>query len=450
MKITLIEPAMIKKPHGLSEKPIFCFQPLALGVLAGLTPPGIEVELLDDRFESIDYSAPRDLVGISVRTFTARRAYQIAAEFRRRGVSVILGGHHVSLLPEEAREHADSIFIGEAETAWETVLEDARRGRLQPVYRGGREAEYPPIRIHRALLEKKKYLPAAVVETARGCPYNCNFCSVTAFFGHSFRRRSLGPLVDEIRGLRQKTILFVDDNIVGDVETAKELFAALIPLRIRWMSQASISMTRDPELMDLMRRSGCAGVLVGIESLFSSNLKDMHKGWNLAQQDYSTALGIARQHGIAMVGSFIVGLEHDTAGSLEATLEFAIHEKLFAVLFNMLIPFPGTELYRQFQHDGRLRYETWWLDADYRYGQAVFQPKNFSAQWLEQKRMQMYRSFYGAGSIGYRLLEPLANTRDPWHALVYMMINFPGYFQERARTGKPLALRSDRSEPEKN
>ncbi len=440
MKITLIEPAMIKKPHGLSEKPIFCFEPLALGVLVGLTPPGIEVELLDDRFDRIDYAASRDLVGISVKTFTARRAYQIADEFRRRGVSLILGGHHVSLLPEEAREHADSVFIGEAETAWEGVLEDASQGCLQPIYRGGREAQYPPIRINRKLFEKKKYLPAAAVETARGCPYNCDFCSVTTFFGHTFRRRSVGQLVDEIRSLRQKTILFVDDNIVGDVETAKELFAALIPLKVRWMSQASISMTRDLELMDLMRQSGCAGVLVGIESLSGDNLKDIRKGWNLARQDYSTALRITREHGVAIVGSFIVGLEHDTAESLDATLEFAIHEKLFAVLFNMLIPFPGTELYEQFQRAGRLRYEKWWLDADYRYGQAVFQPKNFSAQWLEQKRMQMYRKFYGVRSIGSRLLEPLANIRDPWHAMVYMMINFPGYFQESARTGKPMAL----------
>ena len=442
MKITLIEPAMIKKRKGTSEKPIFCFQPLALGVLAGLTPPHIEVEFLDDRFETIDYAAPRDLVGISVKTFTARRAYQIADEFRRRGVPVILGGHHVSLSPEEGREHADSVFIGEAETLWATVLEDACQHRLQPVYQGGHEPQYPPISVNREVLEKKKYLPAVTVETARGCPFNCNFCSVTTFFGHTFRRRNIGQLVDEVRALSQKTILFVDDNIVGDIESAKELFTALAPLKIRWMSQASISMTRDLELMALMRNSGCAGVLVGIKSLFSNNLKDMHKGWNISRQDYTESLQITREQGIAIVGSFIVGLDNDTEESLDVTVEFAIRQKLFAVLFNLLIPFPETELYKQFQREERLRYPRWWLDENYRYGQVVFHPKKFSARGIEKKRMEMYRKFYGGSSIITRLLEPQANIQDAWHALVYLMINIPGYVQENSRTGKKLALNS--------
>jgi radical SAM superfamily enzyme YgiQ (UPF0313 family) len=442
MKITLIEPAMIKKPQGLSEKPIFCIQPLALGVLAGLTPAHIAVDFLDDRFETIDYAATCDLAGISVKTFTARRSYQIADEFRRRGVPVILGGHHASLLPDEARQHADSVFIGEAEMLWTTVIEDARLGRLQPIYRGGRAAYYPPIQIDRAILSKKKYMPAAVVETARGCPYNCTFCSVATFFGHTFRRRRIGPLVDEIRSLNQKTILFADDNITGDVDSAKELFTALAPLKIRWMSQASLSMTSDLELMALMRKSGCAGLLVGIESLSGDNLKDARKGWNVAHQDYGLSLQIMREHAIPVVGSFIIGLEHDTEESLDATAEFAIRQKLFAVLFNMLIPFPETDLYNQFQQEGRLRYPSWWLDENYRYGQAVFQPKNFSAARLEKKRLAMYRQFYGAKSIVARLLDPRPNLADPWHALVYLALNLPAYAQELARTGKELGLNS--------
>jgi len=440
VKITLIEPAMIKKTNGLSEKPIFCFQPLALGVLAGLTPPEIEVEIIDDRFESINYAAPRDLVGISVKTFTARRAYQIAEVFRTCGTPVILGGHHVSLMTEEAQAHTDSVFIGEAEMLWRTVLNDAHQRCLRSVYHAGREANYPPIQIDRSILEKKKYLPASPVESARGCPYNCNFCSVTTFFGHTFRRRSIGQLIDEIRALERKTVLFVDDNIVGDVESAKELFTALVPYNIRWMSQASISMTRDLELMALMRKSGCAGILVGIESIFGDSLKDMRKGWNIVRQDYTEALRVAREYGIAIIGSFIVGLDNDTDETLDATLEFAIQHKFFAVLFNMLIPFPQTELYKQFERENRLRYRAWWLDPAYRYGQAAFQPRNFSTEWIERKRMQMYRKFYGVKSITSRLFEPLANIRDPWHTLVYLMINLPGYAQEQARTGKPLGL----------
>jgi radical SAM superfamily enzyme YgiQ (UPF0313 family) len=440
MKITLIEPAMIKYPKGLSEKPIFCFQPLALGILAGRTAPDIQVEIIDDRFETVDFSSPRDLVGISVKTFTARRAYQIADEFRQRGTPVILGGHHVSLMPEEALQHADSVFVGEAETLWATVVDDTRHMRLQPYYGGSRETICPSTPVKRELLEKKKYLPVAPVETARGCRFSCSFCSVSVFFGRTFRRRNIGQCIDEVRALSRKTILFVDDNIIGDLESAKELFSALIPLKLRWIGQSSITMTRDLELMDLMRRSGCAGVLVGIESLYLDNLKEIHKSWNSFQQEYSSSLRIARAHKIAVIGSFIVGLDNDTPESLDATLEFATQQKLFAVLFNMLIPFPQTELYLQLQRDGRLRYPAWWLDKNYRYGQAVFQPKNFSAEWIEQKRMQMYRNFYGARSIMTRLLDHQSNLLDAWHALVYLMINLPGYSQENSRTGRQLGL----------
>jgi len=319
------------------------------------------------------------------------------------------------------------------------VIEDAGHAQLSPIYQGGRESAYPSLQVNRRLLDKKHYLPAPTVETARGCPYNCSFCSVSTFFGHTFRRRSIGQVVDEVRRLGHKTILFVDDNITGDIESAKELFAALVPLHLRWMSQASISMTQDAELMELMRRSGCAGVLVGIEALFDDNLKAIGKRWNTARQDYASALGLLRQHNLPVVGSFIIGLDHDTEDTLEATLEFAIQQKFFAVLFNLLTPYPQTGLYRQLEQQGRLRYAAWWLDPAYRYGQAVFQPLNFSSQWIEQKRMQMYREFYGGRSILQRLCEPLANAQDAWHALVYLLINIPAYTQEKARTGRPLA-----------
>src|SRR3972149_3937010 len=189
MKITLIEPAMIKKLKGFSEKPIFCFQPLALGVLAGITPSHIEVEFLDDRFETIDYAAPRDLIGISVKTFTARRAYQIADEFRRRGVPVILGGHHPTLLPKEALQHADSVLVGEAEEVWPDILRDMEHKQLKGIYRQSRPLPFEGAKVDRSIFSGKKYLPLAMVETTRGCPFSCSFCSVGTFFGRTFRHR---------------------------------------------------------------------------------------------------------------------------------------------------------------------------------------------------------------------------------------------------------------------
>lgn len=437
MKVTLIEPAMIKR-EGLSEKPSWLLQPLTLSTLAGLTPEDVEVEAVDDRIEPIDYDSPRDLVGISVKTFTARRAYQIAAEFRSRGVPVILGGHHPTLLPAEAARHADAVLLGEAEGVWDRVLDDARHGRLQPVYRQAEPLPLGAVRVDRSIFAKKKYLPVGMIETTRGCPFACNFCSVTTFFGQSFRHRPPAEVVAEIERQGKKFLFLVDDNIVGDRRAAKELFRALIPLKIRWISQASLTMTRDPELMRLMRESGCAGVLVGIESLERSNLDQIEKSWNTVGIGYPEALEIARDHGIAIVGSFILGMDEDTPDSLDRMLEFAIGQRLFAVLFNLLTPYPGTELYDTFRREGRLARPEWWNDPAYTYGSLVFEPRRMSARDLSRKRLEMYRGFYGIPSLVRRLCESRANARDLWHAFTFLAMNLPANREEVMRFGRAL------------
>lgn len=437
MKVTLIEPAMIKR-EGLSEKPSWLLQPLTLSTLAGLTPEDVEVEAVDDRIEPIDYDSPRDLVGISVKTFTARRAYQIAAEFRSRGVPVILGGHHPTLLPAEAARHADAVLLGEAEGVWDRVLDDARHGRLQPVYRQAEPLPLGAVRVDRSIFSKKKYLPVGMIETTRGCPFACNFCSVTTFFGRSFRHRPPAEVVAEIERQGKKFLFLVDDNIVGDRRAAKELFRALIPLKIRWISQASLTMTRDLELMRLMRESGCAGVLVGIESLERSNLEQIEKSWNTVGIGYPEALEIARDHGIAIVGSFILGMDEDTPDSLDRLLEFAIRQRLFAVLFNLLTPYPGTELYDTLRQEGRLARPEWWNDPAYTYGSLVFEPRRMSASALSQKRLEMYRGFYGVPSLVRRLCESRANARDLWHAFTFLAMNLPANREEVMRFGRAL------------
>jgi radical SAM superfamily enzyme YgiQ (UPF0313 family) len=437
MRVTLIEPAMIKR-DGLSEKPSWVLQPLSLATLAGLTPADVEVQAVDDRVEAIDYDEPRDLVGLSVKTFTARRAYQIAAEFRRRGVPVILGGHHPTLLPEEAGRHADSLLLGEAEGVWPEVLADLRRGRLQPVYRQGANLPLAGLRVDRSIFTGKRYLPMAMIETTRGCPFSCNFCSVTAFFGRSFRHRPPAEVTAEIEAAGRKLVFLVDDNIVADRRAAKELCRALIPLGIRWISQASLTMTRDRELMRLMRESGCAGVLVGIESLSRGNLEQIRKGWNTVGIGYEEALAIARDHGIAIVGSFILGMDDDTAESLDLTVEFAVRQRLFAVLFNLLTPYPGTELYETFCKQGRLSRPRWWNDPGYTYGSMVFEPKGITGEDLSRKRLQMYRQFYGPHSLMRRLCEPRANARDLWHAFTFLAMNLPANRDETMRFGQAL------------
>jgi radical SAM superfamily enzyme YgiQ (UPF0313 family) len=437
MRITLIEPAMIKT-DDFSEKPSWEMQPLTLATLAGLTPPGVEVQAVDDRLEPIDYDEPRDLVGISVKTFTARRAYQIAAEFRQRGVPVVLGGHHPTLLPEEASQHADAILTGEAEGVWPEVVADAARGRLQKVYRQAGTRPFCNIKTDRTVFVGKRYLPVAMIETTRGCPFACNFCSVTTFFGRGFRHRPPAEVVAEVAKARQRLIFFVDDNIIADKVAAKALFRALIPLKIRWVSQASLTMTKDLELMRLMRDSGCMGVLVGIESIDRANLKQINKSWNTVGVGYDEALSIVRDHGIAVVGSFILGMDEDTVESLDLTVEFAIRNKLFAALFNLLTPYPGTDLYQEFLQAGRLRQPRWWLDPDYTYGSMVFEPRRISAGELEQQRLKMYRQFYGARSLARRLWDPRANARDIWKAFTYLSMNLPANREEQMRYGRAL------------
>lgn len=449
MKITLIEPAMIKR-RGFSEKGSFVIQPLTLGALAGLTPPGIQVQLIDDRIEDIDYNEPRDLVGISVKTYTARRAYQIAAQFRSRGVPVVLGGYHPTLLPEEAGQHADAVVVGEAEGVWAGLLTDARTGQLQKLYCARTSPPFENIHIERSAWAGKPYLPLTLLEATRGCPHDCAFCSGAIFSGRRHRRRPVEEVAAEVASLADKLICFVDDNLTADSQAARDLFTALIPLRIRWIGQVTLSALRDRHLMRQMQASGCQGVLVGMETIDPHNLRQIGKRWNsdpaaaVSLQPDLTAVGYARalqnayEHGIAVAGSFMIGLDADTPESLEATLEFAISQRLFVALFNLLTPYPGTRLYAELLRHDRLLRPNWWIDPSYTFGSVVYRPRHLSPEALAEKHMDLYRRFYGAGSIARRLLNLPANARNLWRLATFLGLNLPANREEAQRFGQPL------------
>ncbi len=311
MKLTLVKPNIGRMEHSLYVDE-GRMEPLQLGVLAGLTPPDVEVALYDDRMEPILYDEPTGLVAITVETYTARRAYEISAEFRRRGVPVILGGMHPTLIPEEARQHADSIFIGDAETGWAAVIEDARHHRLKPEYRAPVGPPQPGTLTRRDLFAGKGYLPVTLLQFSRGCRFTCTFCAVSAYFDRTQYRRDVREVVQEIEAQGRRFLFFVDDNLLSDHEAAKELFRALIPLKVRWVSQGSIDMTRDSELMDLMERSGCVGLVVGFESLEHQNLRGMKKAPNLAGgfDGYQESIRIIRDHGLQLWAAFTLG--HDS------------------------------------------------------------------------------------------------------------------------------------------
>lgn len=435
MRLTLIQPAI---GHRAGESYIRSWQmePLPIAALAGLTPADIALDFVDDRMEPIDYERPADAVAIPVETYTARRAYQIAAEYRRRGVPVVLGGFHPTLMPEEAQRHADSIVIGEAEGIWPEVVDDLRHRRLQARYRGERPA-LSAVRVDRRIFGDRRYLPIGLVETGRGCRFPCEFCAIQTFFARSYRQRPVDAVVAEVRSLmsQKRIFFFVDDNFAADLGAARELLAALVPLRARWITQLSINAAHDEGFVELLRRAGCRGVLIGFESLDPANLKTMRKGFNRMKSGYRGALATLRRHGIPVYGTFVFGYEHDDEASFDHTVDFAIDESMYIAAFNHLTPFPGTPLYRRLEAEARLRYAAWWLDPAYRYNDLPFMPAQLSPEAVTAGCVGARRRFYGWRSI---LRRSWRNRDDLFMWLNYFPINWLHRREIPVRNGYPL------------
>lgn len=416
MRVTLL------KPNFAPRRAADAMQPLELALLAGLTPPDVEVEVRDERVEPLPAALETDLAAITVQTFTARRAYSLADELRARGVKVVLGGYHPTAMPAEAALHADAVVAGEAEHVWADVVGDARRGALAPVYRQGSPSSLEGLRYERGPLAGKRYLFVRPMELQRGCRYHCDFCSVTQFHGGTVRARPVREVVAEIEALGARTLLFVDDNLLGDRAWLKDMLLAIAPLRLRWGCQISTEVTRDPEILALMARAGCAAALVGFESLEGENLRQMRK-----PAKASTVAGHVERlhdHGIMVYASFVFGYDGDGPDVFDRTLEFARASRFFLANFNTLSPMPGTPLWERLRAEGRLLRDDWWLDPRFPYGEVAFRPARMSPEQLRDGCLRVRREFFGASSIAARLLERRANARDPGRALLYLAANW--------------------------
>lgn len=400
MRLTLVHPC-IGRRRGQPYIRTWQMEPLAPAALAGLTPRDrdTQIRFYDDRTEAIPFDEPADLVALSVETYTAKRAYQIASEYRRRGVPVVMGGFHPTLAPDEAREYAESIVIGEAEGLWPRVIDDFRNGRLQSEYRQAGRPSLADLRVDRSIFAGKRYLPVGLVEAGRGCHFRCEFCAVQSYFSNTQTRRPAEAILDEIRRIRKPLIFFVDDNITSNMDQAKEFFRALIPLKIRWVSQASINAAHDEEFLRLIKASGCQGLLIGFETLNPDNLRRMRKSFNLMQGGYDRALANLRKHEIRLYVTFILGYDDDNGDTLEHTLAFAQQHRFYIVAFNHLTPFPGTPLYERLRAEGRLLYDRWWLDPAYRYGMVPFAPRGMAAEEVETRCIEARRRFYSLASV---------------------------------------------------
>lgn len=400
MKVLLIAPAWRDPLWARDKKQKAIFPPLNLAIVASLTPEDVEVSIIDENLTSINDKMEADLVGITAMTALAPRAYQIAEFFRARGSKVVMGGIHASAKPEEAAQHVDAVAVGEAEATWPQIVEDFRKGRLQRIYKAEQRPSLLGLQVaRRNLLHASRYLVPGTLQTTRGCPFACTFCSVTTFFGRSYRFRPVAEVVREVAMLPSKLVAFVDDNIIGNIRYAKELFRALTPLKIKWFSQGSLNLARDPELMDLAAASGCIGMFIGFESLSESNLKEMRKKQNDAET-YAADIDRLHRHGLAIEGAFVFGLDGDDEDVFERTVSFARESKLEAAQFGILTPFPGTPLYDQLERENRITKRDWSL---YDVAHVVFQPKRMSPQTLQEGNNWAWKEFYSVKSIYDRL-----------------------------------------------
>lgn len=385
---------------------------LTLGVISALTPAEIEVDTVDEEIEQVDFDKHYDLVGISCMTAVAPRAYQLSSALREKGAKVVLGGIHPTVMPEEAIQHCDSVVVGEAEGCWSQLLEDFRGNRLNRFYRSFNFdlAKFPIPRLN----HNHTAFGVSPILCTRGCPYDCEFCSVTDLYGKRLRHRPIQNIVKEIATRGGTKFFFLDDNIIGDVKFAKELFTALMDLKIRWVGQASISLVKDKALLELAEKSGCAGLFIGIESVSSDNLKKLRKAPDNAKE-YGQAFKIIQDKGILLNASFVFGFDDDDKSIFERTLDFLDKNRVGIATFNILTPYPGTAIFERFKKEGRLLSENW---LDYNHRTVVFRPKNMSPEELAEGFLWSGRNSYTGASMINGLLHNLT------HPLLYLSINW--------------------------
>ena len=411
MDIKLIFPGRPMRPLEIRSKN-HLIPSETLTSLAAITPRRHTVEIHDENVAPLNLADNPDVVGITVYTFLAARAYAIADAYRARGIPVALGGLHVTGRPEEALEHADAIFVGEADETWPAFLRDLEAGRPQRIYRQRRSADICRLpRPRRDLLDRSRYLSLASVTATRGCPYACTYCfnSVNRYYSR-FRKRPLEAVVDEVRQHQahgEKYVIFFDDNLMVDKAYGKALCRAIKPLGMRWRCASSLELGYDEAAIRLMAEAGCESVFIGLESINAGSLAESSKHHN-RRADYARLIDVFHRHGLMINASFVFGFDHDDRDVFARTVEFAIQVKLASINFHIVTPYPGTPLFSRLENEGRILTYDW---DRYDTAHAVFQPRQMTPEQLEAGYRWAYEEFYQWSSIFRRM--PTGFTQKP-------------------------------------
>jgi radical SAM superfamily enzyme YgiQ (UPF0313 family) len=426
IKILLISPTIDDEKR--TNKGIMIPQ-LSLYILEGLTPAEHEVKIIEEETDHIDLEYECNLVGISCMTANASRAYKLCEEFKKRGKTVVLGGVHPTILPDEALQYADSVVVGEAEGVWESLLKDFQNNNLKKIYHDPIPdlGKYIPKEFSKII--KNRLFNIIPLMTTRGCSYNCDFCCVTNLFGKKIRHVPVENVVRDIQESGAKNFIFLDDNIIGHPKYAKALFKAIKPLRIKWVGQASVSLlVRDDELMQLAAESGCKALFFGIESVSEEQLHLMRKTFNEIEH-LERALKKIKKMGILIHASMVLGFDSDTKDIFNETVRFLIKNKVNTVSFNVLTPYPGTKIYEDLKNENRL------ITTDWRYydhSTVVFKPKNMTPYELQIGKFNARKKFYSMSSVLIRLFGNLYNP------VIYFAMNY-GHMKQVKIEGKRIA-----------
>jgi len=443
-KILLISPA---RKRAENEDFVFKMPFLNLPYLAAVTPAHYDVSIIDEEHEQVNFEADASLVALSAQTPVAPRAYQIAKEFKARGIPVVMGGVHASTLPEEALQYVDAVIIGEGEFVWKDVLDDFEKGELKSVYTSGTDYNLAGLSWpRRDLLNPRFYIPLTMLETTRGCPHKCDFCGVSRFFGHHYRKRPLDDVVREIQSLfgsgfryrfnrmfsklgidlpyfiERRLIYFIDSNFAADQVYTSELMKYMQELDVLWWGHTTVDIANDERFLKQMHDSGCIAVNIGFESLSSENLKAMRKTF-AGSFDYSEAIAKIHANGIGIMGTFVVGFDGEDASIFDTIYDFVMANRLDWALVFIRTPYPGTALFESLEKEGRILTRDW---EKYDTLNCVFDPIGMTTVELEQGLRRVWRDIFSMKSIYHRILR-----RPRVHPLFYFSMNMQFHWMTR-------------------